>query len=126
MGNTHECRIQIGLWVVGLLEGLWILTLPPFGLELMTPVIQYNNEGSENSQELHVRHFLFVFTLSKPVEGFWVTGSCAITLASPEFSCCNARFPPFFLDKLQRQWDLDGDSAVCVCADPLCHPFGLE
>lgn len=38
------------------------------GLELMIPVIQYNNEGSENSQELHVRHF--VFTLSKPVGGF--------------------------------------------------------
>lgn len=32
-------------------------------------VIEYNNEGSENNQEQHVRHFLFVFTLSKPVEG---------------------------------------------------------
>lgn len=56
--------------MVGLLEDLWILTFPPFGLELMIPVIEYNNVWSENSQELHVRHFLFVFTLSKPVEGF--------------------------------------------------------
>lgn len=54
-------RIQIGLWMVGLLEALWILTLPPFGLELMIPVIQYNNEGSENSQEQRVRHLCLLF-----------------------------------------------------------------
>lgn len=48
--------------MIGLLEGLWILTLPPFALELMIPVIQYSNEGSENSQEQHVRHFLCVYS----------------------------------------------------------------